>query len=43
MICTQTLQTLITKTLLINNVKDMFIFRLNSLIYVCYYIQVKGN
>lgn len=25
------------KTLLINNVIDMFIFKLNSLIYVCYY------
>lgn len=37
MICSQTPQTLITKTLLINNVIDMFIFKLNSLIYVCYY------
>lgn len=43
MICSQTPQTLITKTLLINIVKDMFIFELNSLIYVCYYIQKKGN
>lgn len=43
MICSQTPQTLITKTSLINNVKDMFIFKLNSLIYVCNYIQEKVN
>lgn len=43
MICSQTPQTLITKTLLINIVKVMFIFKLNSLIYDCYSMQEKDN